>query len=79
MQGRNPSVAAAQPFKSEMDVVCPRMLAWDAGGWGNMNLRSYPEWVSEAVAGSRAHVFGGLPGVRPKVSQELGPQEERRP
>ena len=19
-----------------MDAVCPRMLAWDAGGWGSM-------------------------------------------
>ena len=34
-QGRNPSTTAAQTFKrSEMDAVCPRMLAWDAGVWG---------------------------------------------
>ena len=46
------------------------------GGGGSMNLRSHAEWVSEALGGSRAHVLGDLPGVRPKVSQELGPQEE---
>ena len=46
------------------------------GGGGSMNLRSHAEWVSEAVGGSRAHVLGDLPRVRPKVSQELGPQEE---
>ena len=34
-QGGNPSTTATQTFKrSEMDAVCPRMLAWDAGGWG---------------------------------------------
>lgn len=48
------------------------------GGGGSMDLRSHAEWVSEAAGGSREHVLGELPGVRPEAPQELGPQEEAR-